>query len=638
MSERTRKLICMFLVITSIVSSVFFFTPQASATETPKINVEPSSIIDTSLEPGKSFIVNVTVANVTDLFGWQIKLYFSPTVLECKNVTVPIDNVFTGLNYNSPAASIDNTGGTILKLALLVGTQPGVNTSKGMFCRIGFGVKARGKSDLTLGNLGQFTYMLNSTGAKIAFEAFDGFFDNRLPISPAKVYIDPERVVDPTLTPCHNFTMNISIAGATGLYKWNASLFFKNDILNMTDAVEGSFLTAGGTTSFQAQIQNDYNATHGKLTVGGTLVGAVSGVDGNGTLASITFHVIGLGNTTVEFAQVNLYDEAQVALPYYTVGGYFDNVLVPKLYVIPPEIIDPSLLPPARFNVTVAVDDIENLYGYEFNLTYDNQILACYGIIFNSPLGEEYFTSDFEVNDASGFIWVKVDFYPPANPIQTYTNETLVTIFFRVKGMGSTFLNLTDTHITDPDGQPIYHEAHDGFFCTLIRDVAVTGMVASTSQTYIGWLVYINVTVLNKGNVTETFNVKAYYGNDSLIGTLPVNNLAPESETTITFTWNTTGASPCHNYTLWAEAVPVPYEFNTGDNVFIDGYVKILLLGDVNHDGIVELMDFQIFSIAFGSYPGHPRWNPECDLNQDGVIELMDFLILSRNFGQSCPP
>jgi len=57
--------------------------------------------------------------------------------------------------------------------------------------------------------------------------------------------------------------------------------------------------------------------------------------------------------------------------------------------------------------------------------------------------------------------------------------------------------------------------------------------------------------------------------------------------------------------------------------------------GDVNHDGIVELMDFYIVSMAFSSTPIDPNWNPHADLNGDGIIELMDFWIMSRHFGET---
>ncbi len=57
------------------------------------------------------------------------------------------------------------------------------------------------------------------------------------------------------------------------------------------------------------------------------------------------------------------------------------------------------------------------------------------------------------------------------------------------------------------------------------------------------------------------------------------------------------------------------------------------MIGDINVDGYVELMDFFLASQAFGSTPGHPRWDIRCDLAEDGYIELMDFFILSQHFG-----
>ncbi len=59
-----------------------------------------------------------------------------------------------------------------------------------------------------------------------------------------------------------------------------------------------------------------------------------------------------------------------------------------------------------------------------------------------------------------------------------------------------------------------------------------------------------------------------------------------------------------------------------------------IMLGDVNVDGIVELMDFFLMSQAFGSYPGHSRWDVRCDLYQDEIVELMDFYVISAHFGE----
>lgn len=58
-------------------------------------------------------------------------------------------------------------------------------------------------------------------------------------------------------------------------------------------------------------------------------------------------------------------------------------------------------------------------------------------------------------------------------------------------------------------------------------------------------------------------------------------------------------------------------------------------IGDLNGDGKVDMKDLGIVALAFGSYPEHPRWNPDADINQDGVVDINDILIVLSHFGQT---
>jgi hypothetical protein len=51
------------------------------------------------------------------------------------------------------------------------------------------------------------------------------------------------------------------------------------------------------------------------------------------------------------------------------------------------------------------------------------------------------------------------------------------------------------------------------------------------------------------------------------------------------------------------------------------------LPGDLNGDGVVDRLDFQIFVDAFGTVQGDAGFNPALDLDGDGVITLVDFQI-----------
>lgn len=57
------------------------------------------------------------------------------------------------------------------------------------------------------------------------------------------------------------------------------------------------------------------------------------------------------------------------------------------------------------------------------------------------------------------------------------------------------------------------------------------------------------------------------------------------------------------------------------------------IAGDVNGDGKVDMQDVILVLDAFGSYPGHPRWNPSCDLNTDLKVDMADLTIVLNNFG-----
>jgi thermitase len=72
---------------------------------------------------------------------------------------------------------------------------------------------------------------------------------------------------------------------------------------------------------------------------------------------------------------------------------------------------------------------------------------------------------------------------------------------------------------------------------------------------------------------------------------------------------------------------------NTDRYPFILLYVPVL--GDLNHDGIVNILDATQAASAFGYYAGHPLWNSDADLNQDGVVNILDIIIIAGNFGKS---
>lgn len=55
---------------------------------------------------------------------------------------------------------------------------------------------------------------------------------------------------------------------------------------------------------------------------------------------------------------------------------------------------------------------------------------------------------------------------------------------------------------------------------------------------------------------------------------------------------------------------------------------------DLNNDHKVDIIDIATAAKAFGSYPGHPRWEFVADVNSDGKVDILDIARIAKNFGK----
>jgi transglutaminase-like putative cysteine protease len=59
------------------------------------------------------------------------------------------------------------------------------------------------------------------------------------------------------------------------------------------------------------------------------------------------------------------------------------------------------------------------------------------------------------------------------------------------------------------------------------------------------------------------------------------------------------------------------------------------LLGDLNADNVVNIVDLMIAAQAFGSKPTDKKWNDVADINMDGYVNILDISIIAREFGNT---
>ena len=57
---------------------------------------------------------------------------------------------------------------------------------------------------------------------------------------------------------------------------------------------------------------------------------------------------------------------------------------------------------------------------------------------------------------------------------------------------------------------------------------------------------------------------------------------------------------------------------------------------DINKDGEIDMADVGIAARAFGSYPGHSRWNATADINYDLEVNMRDLGVICSHFGDKC--
>jgi PKD repeat protein len=97
-----------------------------------------------------------------------------------------------------------------------------------------------------------------------------------------------------------------------------------------------------------------------------------------------------------------------------------------------------------------------------------------------------------------------------------------------------------------------------------VQDTAITEVVLSKIKVTTGESLTIDVTAVNKGTATETFNVTVYY-NNTLLETKTVSELAAGGDKTMSFDWDTQGVAE-GVYMIKAVAESLPGETRNADN------------------------------------------------------------------------
>jgi hypothetical protein len=138
--------------------------------------------------------------------------------------------------------------------------------------------------------------------------------------------------------PGENVTIDLNITDVTNLYAYEIKIYYLNSIVNATDVVRppGHFMEPVIDPANQFipkwEIKNNFNATHGQIWIGFTLLNPEPAKSGSGILAKITFKGLSVGITQVIIAYpgyqypAKLADNTGSAIPNVAENGTINVV------------------------------------------------------------------------------------------------------------------------------------------------------------------------------------------------------------------------------------------------------------------------------------------------------------------------
>ena len=407
-------------------------------------------------------------------------------------------------------------------------------------------------------------------------------------------------VSPPTITAGvgQDFIVEINISNVSDLYGWEFYLGWNSSLLSLVSVNEGPFLQSGGNTFFTYFL----NMTDEHVVVDCTLEGPISGVSGDGTLATVTLNTTSVGECQLNLFNVDLRDSSDASIPCQALSGNFSSML--NDVTVTSVTASPTVvLPGTNVNVNVAVQD-EGNFAEIFNVTaYAN----------SQAIGTQQVSLNIGDSENLPFTWDTTGYAKG-----DYNISASVTLAPGEVNAGNN-TGTANTPVT---------------ILFLGHDVAVVSVEPIRTAVGEGYNLSIGVTVQDFGVFNETFNVTAY-ANATLIGAQTVT-LASAEEAHLLLT-NSTVSMTIGEYTLNATAGPVPGQTDTTDSNLTGGNVSVTIPGDVDGNFKVNMNDIVLMLRAFGSTTGMPNYNANCDTTDSGKVDMADVIIALYDFGQHYP-
>lgn len=313
------------LVLCLTISIAFVSMPVNVADASPETMIyvhDPVTQGDvSSVAVGQAFTIEIRVSDVLNLVGFDFYMKWNTTLLDLVSIK---EGPFLNSSGAYQSYFVAKYPGyqswpytdELYVLDALYGGQLSTSASgSGVLARITFEALDDGIGTLDLHDsiLTQFDPF---TPRAIEHSSADGYFAYPLP----RILVEPEEVLG--IVPGESFNVTVAAVDVVRVYNWTFKLRWDDSILNATSIFEEPFLSSAGVTGFESSIDQD----SGVLYVNDTLTGdPLSGVSGNGVLATITFKVETRGATDLTLFDVRLYMQDGSVSPAAVESSAFSN-------------------------------------------------------------------------------------------------------------------------------------------------------------------------------------------------------------------------------------------------------------------------------------------------------------------------
>jgi parallel beta-helix repeat protein len=253
----------------------------------------------------------------------------------------------------------------------------------------------------------------------------------------------------------------------------------------------------------------------------------------------------------------------------------------------------------------------------DLTIRHNNVTNNRYGIRFEFSLNNTISENDVTDNSYDGISFVS------SRDNDVYRN--------RIMGPYGTGISL-DSSSNNTFSQNEITNNTDGIFLSSSLDNTVSGNNISLNYDGI-WLVASSNNTIYHNNFINNTNQVGFWA-ESLLNVWD-NGYPSGGNCWSDYTGIDAYSGPYQNITGSDGIGDMPYviDENNTDRYPL-GVFGVHLLGDLNQDGIVNVLDAIQAASAFGSHAGDPKWNEQADINRDGVVNILDVIVLANNFGK----